>query len=227
MRLITWNMHDKTTAWARLGEMTADHHTEVALVQEAPPPPPRTRCIPTIEDREWAITTPRAPGRTWRSAVVMCDALASTARSIALPSMAATDDGWPSVSHPGQLAAAEVAFDDSQLLVVSFYGIWEWMRPDALSVDDRYAVPSVHRAISDLTRLWFENDRPIVIAGDFNIWRAEGRWRDRYQTVFDRMEAKDSDFRDPSPRMGTPPLRRFVHTAEGRDTKPTSSSRVT
>src|SRR3954471_5061190 len=113
-----------------------------------------------------------------------------------------TADGLVSVSHPGQLAAAEFTLEADSVLVVSIYGVWEWMVPQARSVNDRYAVPSVHRALSDLTRLFFENDRRIVVAGDLNIWRGEGQWAARYQTMFDRFEAEGFTLCGPFGRDG-------------------------
>ena len=130
-----------------------------------------------------------------------------------LPSVAETDDGHLSVVHPGQMAIAGLQNSAERLLAVSLYGIWEWMKPNARSVDDRYAVPSVHRAISDLTRLLFQRPSDtVVVAGDLNIWRDEGTWRARYQTMFDRFDAEGFAFAGP-------------FGADGRSTVPTYAHR--
>jgi endonuclease/exonuclease/phosphatase family metal-dependent hydrolase len=37
----------------------------------------------------------------------------------------------------------------------------------------------------------------MIVAGDFNIWRGEGRWVKRYQTVFDRLVAEGFSLEGP------------------------------
>jgi hypothetical protein len=210
VRLLTWNMNHRPEARGRVALLSEEHQIDAALLQEAPPPPSTWWSTPTAES-EWSTTAPQAPGRSWRSAIIVFNPRTLDARSVPLPPLATTADGHVSVSHPGQLAVADLAFGNDRLIAVSLYGIWEWMRPDAKTVDNRYAVPSVHRAISDLTRLWFENDRAVLVAGDFNIWRGEGLWKNRYQTVFDRMRSEGFSLAGP-------------YANDGRSTVPTFRS---
>jgi hypothetical protein len=98
------------------------------------------------------------------------------------------------VSRLGTLAAAIVETNSSgTFTLISMYGAWERPIEDAASWI--YADASVHRMISDISALVSTNkNHHIIAAGDLNILRGYGEdgstyWRDRYQTVFTRMEA--------------------------------------
>lgn len=113
------------------------------------------------------------------------------------------------VSRPGSLAVATVTRRglSDPLVVVSVYAPWE--RP--VPYDERgwiYADASAHRLISDLSVLVSNQAKHrIVIAGDWNILHGYGEqgspyWGQRYQTVFDRMEALGFEFVGPKQPNG-------------------------
>jgi hypothetical protein len=101
-------------------------------------------------------------------------------------------------SSPGSFTAVRVG--DTTL--VSLYGLWEHLAGSS----EPSSVASMHRSISDLTRLWIGRARPkVVIAGDWNLWRGYSEWAARYGTVFSRLEAEGFVFLGPS---GAEPLER-------------------
>ena len=111
------------------------------------------------------------------------------------------------------LAAATVTRPDGPSFVVaSMYGAWENMHR---STGSRwiYADGSVHRLISDLSRLIGHATRHrIVAAGDLNVLYGYGEYGNayaaaRYATVFDRMESLGLPFvgpRHPHGRQADP-----------------------
>ena len=94
-------------------------------------------------------------------------------------------------------------------MVVSAYSAWE--RPVSASGGGWiYADASAHRLISDLSGLIDRQEGSrIVVSGDWNILHGYGEhgstyWGNRYQTVFDRMEAIGLRFVGPQQPNGQP-----------------------
>jgi len=113
------------------------------------------------------------------------------------------------VSRPGSIAVATVAGPGliNPIVVVSIYAPWE--RP--VPYDEHgwiYADASAHRLISDLSALVStQSMHRIIVAGDWNILHGYGElgspyWGQRYQTVFDRMEAIGFKYAGPTQPNG-------------------------
>jgi endonuclease/exonuclease/phosphatase family metal-dependent hydrolase len=181
LSLVTWNMQHNQASWEWLAEYVSDAGCQIALLQEAARPtelPGNARSAPPADvAEEWAIRSPiDTTGRPWTSAVVCFD-LGLPFEPCAATPITQARTGEHVVSHPGQWQAASVG---SRLTLASVYGLWNDL-PD-------YAVPSVHRAISDLTHLFWGERRPMLISGDLNIWRGYGDWQAGYETVFERLD---------------------------------------
>lgn len=189
MRLLSWNMAHVQAHWS---EITGDKGFEVALLQEAVPPPvgavPET--IPSADD-SWATA-----GANRR----FCAAIARLSERVSLrpiPTKALADAGREElgVSLPGTLAACELIQEcGEQITVASIYGAWTSPVPwnEGAWI---YADASVHRLISDLSALVAsQRGHNIIVAGDLNILYGHGEhgsdyWHARYETVFTRMAA--------------------------------------
>lgn len=185
VRFLSWNMQHRAESWEWLWRRAPEEGVQVALLQEAAPPvmvPHGVRIHPA-EDQHWSI---RGAGvgttRNWCSAVVCFDPELDFEAIVATPLVDARPGEIVS-SHPGQWAAARIGGRSVPRAVtfISMYGLW-------IDVQN-YAVPSVHRALSDCTPL-FWGARPTVIAGDFNIWRGYGEWRSGYDSVFTRLDSE-------------------------------------
>ena len=171
MKIVCWNMKWNSNldkAWALLREMDADS----ALLQEARKPPASVSDWAEVNPEPWRIT-----GRSvqWRSVVARLsdrvDIEWIESKSIG---QGGSDDFI--VSRPGTLAAAIVTpKGGSPLTVVSMYAAWESYSRFSGRSSTTLAVGSVHRMISDLTRLVGSRTR-MIAAGDLNIYR---RWSDR------------------------------------------------
>jgi hypothetical protein len=191
-------MRHSAAGWKWLYERAQRHGLQVALLQEAVPPPADVFADMNVfpspaADDEWSIRTPiDATSRRWASAVAVFDPHLAVEPVTAIPLHAARS-GELAISHPGQWRAVRVLEPGRCLVMVSVYGLWN----DVPS----YAVPSVHRAISDLTPLLWSRDHALV-AGDLNVWRGHGDWRAGYATVFDRLTAERMCFVGPA---GTAP----------------------
>jgi hypothetical protein len=93
------------------------------------------------------------------------------------------------------------------IILVSMYARWE--RPHASTGSSWiYADAAAHRLISDIAEfVGSKHGHRIIAAGDLNIYRGYGEigaiyWRDRYQTVFDRMESMGLRFIGPQQPHG-------------------------
>jgi hypothetical protein len=158
MRLVTWNLNRATwqgrrrfpssdaharASWEEVGSLNAD----VALLQEATPPPsdltrPPTGSQPARRDPENWRSMP-GPRRWWCSAVA--------AWNVDLQAPSDEDRCEPLyVSQRGAYAVGMVTIHDIALVVASVYALWDygWLRQ---GTKPRYAHTSLHRAISDLT----------------------------------------------------------------------------
>jgi hypothetical protein len=99
------------------------------------------------------------------------------------------------VSHPGTIAASRVFIPNQEpIIFISLYGLWLRTHESTKS-NWIYADASVHRLISDLSAfIRSQKDHRIITSGDLNILYGHGEhgsnyWKERYQTIFDRMEA--------------------------------------
>lgn len=213
MKIVCWNMkwnsnHDQ--AWNLLRTMDAD----IALLQEARKPPPSVYDWAEIDPEPWRIAGTNVK---WRSAVVrLSDRVAVEwieSKSIA---QARSRDFF--VSRPGTLAAAIVTSKDNlPLTVVSMYAAWENYTTHSGRRSVTLAAGSLHRMISDLTRLVGSRTR-MIAGGDLNIYRRHSdhptpwTWPDgfamHYGTVFDRMAAIGVPFVGPQAPHGRQPTGR-------------------
>ncbi|MGI8725976.1 MAG: hypothetical protein ACR2J1_11670 [Methyloceanibacter sp.] len=142
VRLISWNMAQRKTAWRFLTSSDAD----IALVQEAREPSADVVGRLSIDAAAWHT----GPYRAWRTAIVNISRRAEVQWLAAklLPDAHAEELG---VSRPGTLAAATITPPTGEpFIAVSVYAPWEQSR----SLTGRgfiYADASVHRLISDLS----------------------------------------------------------------------------
>ena len=210
MKIVCWNMkwnsnHDQ--AWALLRDMDAD----IALLQEARKPPPSVGDWAEVNPEPWQIA-----GRSvqWRSAVARLSDRVDV-EWIEAKSIAQAGSYDFAASRPGTLAAAIVTpKGGSPLTVVSMYAAWENYSRYSGRSSVILAVSSLHRMISDLTRLVGPRTR-MIAGGDLNIYRRRGdrptpwTWPDgfamHYGTVFDRMAAIGVPFIGPRAPYGRQP----------------------
>lgn len=169
MRVATWNMNhwqrtpgERTEAWAFLNDLSLD----VALVQEALPPP-GTRAVYRSEGI--------GARRKWGSAVVSFGGdLVELAR---VTSGFAKQEMELLQTFPGSVAIAHSTEGEGSVFI-SAYGL----------LDGGYAITTMHRVLSDITPL-LDRDlgKRLIIGGDFNCsTQLEGRDRDRHRNLFER-----------------------------------------
>jgi hypothetical protein len=190
--LCTWNMQQNPDAWMRLEELGRTHGVQVALLQEAVPPPTGDwTTFPSATDSDlWAITAHSDRQRNFASVVAVLDS-ALTPTQVVPTALGQAEYGRFAVSHPGQFSVVEIgSHSGPTLTAVSLYGIWDR--------DERYlfSEATLHRAISDLTIVLQEKSRThIVLAGDLNVFfdwdqaTYDAHWAARYDTVFARLAA--------------------------------------
>jgi hypothetical protein len=71
--------------------------------------------------------------------------------------------------HPGQFAVARLAVGDREVAVVSLYGKWDRGTNRGLGGGWRGAETTLHRALSDLTRLFLERGSTEIILGGISM----------------------------------------------------------
>lgn len=209
LQLISWNINQRPAAWSEF----ATSEVDVAMLQEATPPPAETASQFEIDVAPPWQTGGAGLRRPWRAAIARVSERVEM-RPCSLQAIDEAEPGQLAVSRTGTLAVAEVTVraTGETITVVSMYGAWESPVAEAGS-SWIYADASVHRLISDLSALiGRQKGHRIIAAGDLNILRGYGEdgspyWRDRYQTVFDRMEALGLPFVGPAlPDGGVPPI---------------------
>jgi endonuclease/exonuclease/phosphatase family metal-dependent hydrolase len=202
MKIVAWNIARREECWRALLGTDAD----LALLQEATPPPPDIAERFDIDPSPWR-TAGNGLNRPWRTAVVKLSDRVGV-QWLEPKSIEDAAPGELAVSRLGTLTAAAVTPDNGEpLTVVSVYGAWE--RPHFTTgsgwID---ADGSVHRAISDFSSLvGRETGHRILVAGDFNILRGYGErgskyWAKRYASVFSRMGALGFAFVGPTSPNG-------------------------
>lgn len=188
MRILSWNIARRPSCWQYLAD---DPNLDVALLQEAVPPPPEVQ-----------VETYPSTGEPWVTAGKnrrFCAAVARVSdrvhlRGTPMRPISRAGRAELGVSLQGTIAACEVAEGSNDpITVVSAYGAWE--NPLGDKNGWIYADAAVHRLISDLSALIArQRGHRIIVAGDFNVLHGYGEhgspyWGERYRTVFDRMDA--------------------------------------
>lgn len=210
MRVLCWNVAHNPQIWSALEVLREQEGFDIALLQEVARPTALPTGVSLHPDPNasgtWETALHGYP-RAWRTAVAWWgDAPVEPIPTGPLHVVAENDDSVLPESCPGAFTAVRVG----ETTLVSFYGVWEHLGPN----DQSYSIASVHRSISDLTRLWFgRSRRPVVIAGDWNVWRAYDaparsdlrQWVSRSATVFDRLSAEGLEVAGP---FGSEPLTR-------------------
>jgi endonuclease/exonuclease/phosphatase family metal-dependent hydrolase len=188
MKVLSWNIGRRTEAWRALADSDAD----IALLQEAVPPPRDLETRFDVDPADWR-TEGAGRSRAWRTAVVrlsdrvQVDWIESAALGLARADQFA-------VSRHGTATAAAVTYlpTGEAVTVVSLYGLWE--RPCSRTGRPWiYADGSVHRLIPDLSGfVGHRRNHRIIAAGDLLYGYGEHRdeyWAGRYATVFERFAA--------------------------------------
>ena len=184
LHLMSWNINQQRAPWQKLVNSDAD----VALLQEAKPPP--SELIPPIEvdQSPWRIAG--ISNRPWRAAIARFSNRV-TMRPHKLGAIGTARLDELAVSRMGTLVVADITVHATGevITVASMYGAWEEPVKDIKS-SWIYADASVHRLISDLSALiGRQRGHKIIAAGDLNILYGYGEykspyWKDRYDTVF-------------------------------------------
>ncbi len=232
LRIVSWNIAHKTSAWDTL--VRSDAPVDVALLQEAVPPP-TSLPFQTIPGRDGSWTT--AGGRR-----NFCAAVARISEHVRMTavdseSLADANSDQVGVSRLGTLAAADIAIDGEEpITLVSLYGSWEAARKGNWI----FADASVHRLVSDLSYfVGGQHGHRIIAAGDLNILHGYGEsgsayWGERYATIFKRMAAIGIPFVGPQHPNGSqampwpselPTESKNVPTFRTRRTDPSSATR--
>jgi hypothetical protein len=195
VRVVSWNIGGGTAGWQNVLNLDAD----VALLQEAPIPPPDLRelVLPPTDTSGWMTAGPEV--RRWRTAILPLHDAIEVEHLPTAPLGAA----WGALgqSRAGSWTAATVrAEGNDSITVVSVYAAWE---RDADGYGPIWADASAHRILSDLSPLLSRRNHRLLIAGDLNLLFGYGEHgnavaKRRYQTVFDRAEALGLVYLGPS-----------------------------
>jgi hypothetical protein len=202
LKIITWNLAHREKSWRFLIGTDAD----VALVQEAAPPPPEVEQRIGVDSAPWK-TAGAGCYRPWRTAVVKLSDRVNL-EWLEPKGIADAQPGELAVSRLGTLAVAILTPPTGEpLIVASMYAPWEKSHAKIRS-SEIYADASVHRVISDLsTVIPSKREHRILAAGDLNILYGYGEhgdalWASRYDTVFKRMAALGLSFVGPQAPNG-------------------------
>ncbi|MBI2898104.1 MAG: hypothetical protein HYY06_31415 [Deltaproteobacteria bacterium] len=194
LRLVSWNIRRTAEAWR---ELVRDVDLDIALLQEALPPPPDVAVETAPSGSESWCT---AGGRRSFCAAVAKFGTRTRFTPITSRPMTEADDRDLAVSRQGSIAAADVEFANGEhVTVASLYAAWERPREGHWI----YADASAHRLVSDLSVfVGSQRDHRIIAAGDLNILMGHGEngspyWRDRYLSIFSRMAAIGLPFAGP------------------------------
>ena len=199
MKIVCWNMAHSRKAWDALVRMD---DVDLALLQEASRVPEDLRHRIDVDDKLWDDHR-LWPGREeaalgYPSVVARLSDQVSTGFVPTRPMADAfSHDSY--TSEWGTLGAAIVSLtdDDESLIVVSMAPYSNAFTRESGSPSRREPIGSLHRLISDLSRLVGRQSR-VIAAGDWVIppgWSTYPTpiWNERealhYQTAFDRMRA--------------------------------------
>lgn len=205
VRILSWNIGGREEAWRQLA---ADASIDVALLQEAKPPP---RGLPlAVVEAQGGWETSGWEKRPFRTAVVRCSKRVETLAEPPVVPLGLAGPAELAVSRPGTLAVARVLPPGGMpFTVASVYAAWE--RPVPRSDGGWiYGDASAHRLVSDLSALVSaQREQGLLVAGDWNILHGYGEggspyWGNRYRTVFERLEAIGLTFVGPERPAGIP-----------------------
>ena len=195
IKLVSWNIAKNPEPWEWLvkNKIKAD----LALLQEATMPPD------DIVDRLNETDPLNVDARQFQEVnaqqsqcmIVKLTDKVDVKRLKTIP-LICTQDGEFKSTHPGCLAAVIITPPDADsFCVVSFCPDYEKPHCSTGKMSWNIVDASIHRVISDLSLL-IGNQRGhrIVAAGDLTIYHGYGEdksgyWKERYDTVFDRMRS--------------------------------------
>ena len=205
LRIVSWNVGQRVMPWHSL----VDSGVDVALLQEAQPPPAELSSVIEIDQpRPW-YTAGIGANKSWRAAVARFSERVAM-RPHKTNSVEAAQPDELAVSRTGTLAAADIVVGSTGeiITVLSMYSKWE--KPvESTGSSLIYADASAHRLISDISALiGRQRDHKIIAAGDLNILHGYGEdgspyWAARYHTVFARMKAIGLPFVGPQAPDGS------------------------
>ena len=206
LRIVSWNIAGRESPWRALIDMAAD----IALLQEAKPPPPDVAPELRVDEGPWL--TPGNDGvRPWRAAVVQLSTSLEVQWLRPAPlkvqlhrTSSALVDREHSLSPESSVSRA----DPSMLRLCTGSGRGRtWLSNPSGST----LMPSVHREISDLSMLNGSQARHRVIAaGDLNVLNGYGEygssyWQARYASIFSRADSLGLSFVGPQFPFGRQP----------------------
>ncbi|MYE46601.1 MAG: hypothetical protein F4X25_07585 [Chloroflexi bacterium] len=204
--VVSWNIAKRAEPWRQLAAMDAD----VALLQEATPPPPDV--APDVDtgpdehwDSRWYEGRLEHPSDRWPMVVRLSDRVEVEWFRQAGPIGEARGDEI-AVSGLGTIAAARVIPRDAPpFIVASMYARWIKPHPSTGSRSAQFSDTSTHRIISDLSAFIGSADpgtHRILAAGDLNLIHGATRRQStvhpvRDRTVLERMDALGLEFLGP------------------------------
>ena len=199
MKIVCWNMAHSRKSWNELVRMAG---VDIALLQEASRLPDDLRNRVAVDDKLWDDHR-LWPGR--HMAALGYPSVVAQLSDRVCVRFIATGPMGDAFSHDfytsewGTLGAAIVSpiDEDESLIVVSMAPYSNAFTHESGSPSRREPIGSLHRLISDLSRLVGRQSR-VIAAGDWVIypgWSAHTTpiWNERealhFQTAFDRMQA--------------------------------------
>ena len=215
MKIVSWNINRQEGAWKEL----VNSQYDIAMIQEATPPPPGLIDSSRISPGEWR--TAGTAKRNWRTAIVKLSDRVNIDWIACKPLEEAGNEDL-AVSRMGTIAAARVTQEGQKpVILFSCYAAWEYHYKSS----EIFADGSAHRIASDLSS-FISRDNLMLAAGDFNILHRYGEhgskyWSERYASVFDRMEAIGLPFAGPQSPNGRQASPRPKELPEGSKDVPT------
>jgi endonuclease/exonuclease/phosphatase family metal-dependent hydrolase len=202
MRIVSWNIARRANPWRLL---IADALVDVALLQEASPPPTDVHCDVWPERQSnWCMA---GYNQTFRTAIARLSPRV-TLRGRRTTHLGSTDREALQVSQEGSITVADVQWEGESVTCISVHALWQNMLHDPPREKPTiFADGPAHRILSDLSALISGPKHKVLIAGDFNILRGYGEdgneyWGRRYESVFTRMEALGFRFVGPEAPHG-------------------------
>ena len=193
-KIICWNIRHSRTAWESLPDLDAD----IALLQEAGPPPESVAGQVEVDPAPFRDTEGNAISRT--AIVRLSDEVSvEWLEPVPLPD---AQSGDFAVSQPNCITTAIVTTPDAVPFAVASISA-EYQKPHRSTGKMSWNIvdASVHRVISDLSLLiGKQRGHRILAAGDLSVLHGYGEndyWKGRYKTVFDRMKALGLPFVGP------------------------------
>ena len=217
IRVVSWNIAKRQAPWHVLAAMDAD----IALIQEAGQPPTDLTGLDigpkeSYDSHHW--NSDWWHGRGWKNLYERWPMVVKLSDRVDVEwfkqvgPIAGGNADEIEVSGIGTITAARVTPKDGStepFIVISMYGRWMGPHP---STGSRWILSDVsaHRIISDLSAFVGREDTTthrIIAAGDLNLFYGYGDdgseyWRERYNTIFDRMKAIGIEFIGPQAPNG-------------------------